>query len=318
MINFEKVTKFFPHQKVGVSDLSFTVQKGEILVLLGRSGSGKTTALRLINRLIEPTSGNIFVGGENILDQDPITLRRHIGYAIQHIGLFPHMTVEENIGIVPKLLGWEESKIASRVEELLVMVGLEPKNFCGLFPDHLSGGQKQRIGVARALAADPPVILMDEPFGALDPIMREQLQNEFLQIQSQIHKTVVFVTHDLSEAVKIGDRIGILDKGKLMQIASPTELIQNPANSFIDEFLGKERLQLLLQAQTLEMFRSSLKPTKSHEGVKFSLTSSLMEALAAFNQSKCETLAIFEEETYLGNIHRKQILESIMTCFGQS
>ncbi|NGX47984.1 MAG: Glycine betaine/carnitine/choline transport ATP-binding protein OpuCA [Chlamydiae bacterium] len=316
MIRFEKVTKRFSSGKAAVFELSFEIQKGETLVLLGRSGSGKTTALRLINRLIEATSGKIYIADENILEHDLIDLRRHIGYAIQHIGLFPHMTVGENIGIVPTLLQWPEHKIKTRVNELLNMVGLEPKHFCELFPENLSGGQKQRIGVARALAADPPIILLDEPFGALDPIMREQLQNEFLQIQSQIQKTVVFVTHDLSEAVKIGDRIAILEEGKLVQISTPEELIQNPANPFIDTFLGKDRFQLILQTQTLKKFSHALKSRKVRSDQKVSLNSSWMEALVAFNES--ETLSVYDQETYLGDLHRKQLLESLMSCFGQS
>lgn len=233
MIVFESVTKNV------LSDFSLGVQQGEILVLLGESGSGKTTAMRLINRMIEPEKGEIFFNGNNLKDLDPITHRRHIGYAIQHIGLFPHMTVGENIGIVPELLGWEEEKIQKRVQELLEMMGLNEPGFSSLFPHTLSGGQKQRVGVARALAANPPVILMDEPFGALDPLLREQLQREFLEIQSHIQKTVVFVTHDLSEAVKMGDRIAILKEGKVAQIGTPFELIQKPEDPYVEELMGK-------------------------------------------------------------------------------
>jgi len=223
MIEFKNVTKVFSTGKIGVSALDFTVQKGETLVFLGQSGSGKTTALRLINRLIEATSGSIIIDGQNIVDRDPIELRRHIGYAFQHIGLFPHMTVSENISIVPKLLEWPEKATKDRVEELLHMIGLEPGQYANLYPDSLSGGQKQRIGVARALAGDPPIVLMDEPFGALDPFMREQLQDEFIEIQSKLQKTVVFVTHDLNEATKMGSRIAILEKGKLIQTLKPQD-----------------------------------------------------------------------------------------------
>jgi len=223
MIEFENVTKVFSSGKRGVSSLNFTVQKGEMLVLLGQSGSGKTTALRLINRLIEATSGNIYIDGQNILDRDAIDLRRHIGYAFQHIGLFPHMTVSENIAVVPKLLEWPEKAIKNRVEELLHMIGLDSRQYADLYPENLSGGQKQRIGVARALAGDPPIVLMDEPFGALDPFMREQLQDEFIEIQSKLQKTVVFVTHDLNEATKLGNRIAILEKGKLIQTLKPQD-----------------------------------------------------------------------------------------------
>lgn len=241
LIVFERVTKEFSTH-AALSDLNLVVHEGEILVLLGPSGSGKTTALRLINRLIEPTSGRIIINGEESTSLNPISLRRSIGYAIQDIGLFPHMTIGENIGIVPKLLGWPEAKIQNRVEELLILMGLECAN---TFPENLSGGQKQRVGLARALAADPPIILMDEPFGALDPLMRQQLQNEFLEIQSRICKTIVFVTHDLREAVKMGDRIAVFDQGKLLQVATPDILIEEPANDFIEEFLGNDLKTLI-------------------------------------------------------------------------
>jgi osmoprotectant transport system ATP-binding protein len=223
MIRFANVDKEYPSGKRGVTSLSFTVEKGETLVFLGQSGSGKTTALRLINRLIEPTSGEIFIEGTNIQDVDPITLRRGIGYAFQHIGLFPHMTVAENIAIVPKLLNWSEHAINQRVEELLLMVDLDPTHFSPLYPENISGGQKQRVGVARALAGDPPIVLMDEPFGALDPTTRLQLQDQFLEIQSQLQKTVIFVTHDHEEAIKMGNRIAILEEGKLINIFKPKE-----------------------------------------------------------------------------------------------
>lgn len=316
MIRFKNVSKKYPSDKEAVSDLTFSVEKGETLVLLGRSGSGKTTALRLINRLITPTSGEIFVEGKNVIDCDPIDLRRHIGYAIQHIGLFPHMTVGENIGIVPKLLKWPEKKIHERTIELLKIVGLSPENFVDRFPGELSGGQKQRVGVARALAADPPIILMDEPFGALDPIMREQLQNEFLEIQSRLKKTVVFVTHDLSEAVKMGDRIAVFDKGKLIQISTPSELIQTSDNPLIDELLGKDRLTLFLKHQTLKTF--DLKKVDTPSDKKISIGSSWMEALLAFNLKQCETLALYDQKTYLGELSREQLMKSVASCFGPS
>ncbi len=310
MITFKNVTKRFSAGHAAVEDLSFEVKEGEILVFLGRSGSGKTTALRLINRLIEPTDGEICFKGEDIRTLDPIDLRRQIGYAIQHIGLFPHMSVEENIGIVPKLLHWSEEKIKLRVDELLLMVGLEPEKFSGILPAKLSGGQKQRIGVARALAADPPVILMDEPFGALDPLMREQLQNEFLEIQSRIQKTIVFVTHDLSEAVKMGDRIAILDKGKLIQIATPEELLHNPASDFIDQFLGKDRFQLLLQTKSLRYFLSE-KKKKGGRGI-LPVESSLMDALKTFKLTGSDTLDVMDCEACVGQLHKDKLLESLI------
>lgn len=311
MILFKKVSKSFSSGKQAVSDLSFEVRKGETLVLLGQSGSGKTTALRLINRLIDPTSGQILFDGVDITTLDPIALRRKIGYAIQHIGLFLHMTVAENIGIVPKLLNWEKHKIDARVDELLQMVGLDPETFRDQLPGGLSGGQKQRIGVARALAADPPVILMDEPFGSLDPIIREQLQNEFLEIQSKIHKTVVFVTHDLSEAVKIGDRIAVLEEGKLVQIATPEKLLEEPANGLIDAFLGKDRFQLLLQTKSLRDLKSDLTP--GEKKFKIALKSSLMETLMIFKLSGDETLSVFDDKIYVGNLTKEKLLENLIT-----
>ncbi|NGX38994.1 MAG: Osmoprotectant import ATP-binding protein OsmV [Chlamydiae bacterium] len=311
MISFQRVTKKYPTGFTGVSDLSFEVEEGEILVLLGMSGCGKTTALRLINRLIEPTSGEIFFNGQSITKFDPIALRRGIGYAIQHIGLFTHMTVAENISIVPRLLKWPEKKIEKRIDELLGMVGLDPKQFSHLYPVKLSGGQKQRVGVARALAADPPVILMDEPFGALDPLMRDQLQNEFLEIQSKIRKTVVFVTHDLSEAVKMGNRIAVLNEGKLVQIAKPAELIEKPANTFIDRFLGKDRIQLLLQTKSLGALMGELPHSKNEGNPTLEMQSSLMEALMAFKHSGSSTLSIYNQKEYLGELVKESFLQNL-------
>ena len=313
LIVFSHVTKVFAEEKVALRDVSFSVERGETLVLLGQSGCGKTSALRLINRLIQPTSGTIFVNGADVSTLDPIELRRSIGYAIQHIGLFPHMTIEENVGVVPKLIGWSEKKIRASVDELLQMVGLEPSQFLKRYPRELSGGQKQRVGVARALAADPPIILMDEPFGALDPISREQLQNEFLEIQSRIHKTVVFVTHDLSEAVKMGDRIAIFRKGEIIQIASPKEILENPANTFIDDFLGKDRLSLLLQRQTLLPLLDRLNPAPTSEEGKLDLRSSLIDSLMTFKLTGSESLPIYDEEKYLGELARKTLLEELLT-----
>jgi osmoprotectant transport system ATP-binding protein len=242
MIRLEKVTKIYPGTNVpAVNDVDLEVPAGEICVLIGSSGCGKTTLMRMINRLIPITSGSIYIDGKNILDIDPIELRRHIGYAIQQIGLFPHMTVYDNIATVPRLLKWEKKRIDERVDELLNLVQLEPAQFRHRYPRELSGGQAQRIGVARAMATDPPVMLMDEPFGAIDPINREVLQDEFLKIQSQIKKTIVFVTHDIHEAIKMGDRIALLDAGRLVQFGTPEELLTNPKNQFVKDFVGADR-----------------------------------------------------------------------------
>jgi osmoprotectant transport system ATP-binding protein len=240
MIRLEGVTKRYPGQAApAVDDLSLDVADGEIVVLLGPSGCGKTTTLRLINRLIEPTEGRIFLNGEDVTRADPDQLRRRIGYVIQQIGLFPHMTIEANVGLIPRALGWDKKRIQARVDELLDLVGLEPAAYRRRYPKELSGGQQQRVGVARALAADPPAMLMDEPFGALDPITRERLQDAFLELQAQIGKTIVLVTHDLTEALKLGDRIAMLGQhAKLVQYDTPATILAEPADEFVASFVG--------------------------------------------------------------------------------
>ncbi|MFC4115040.1 ABC transporter ATP-binding protein [Nonomuraea zeae] len=239
-IELRKVTKAFPGGgDPAVQELDLNIPAGEIVVLLGPSGCGKTTTMRMINRLIEPTSGDILIGDQSSRDIDPDRLRRHIGYVIQQAGLFPHMTVAANIAQVPKMLGWDKRRIAERVDELLTMVGLEPGTYRDTYPRRLSGGQQQRVGVARALAADPPVMLMDEPFGALDPITRERLQDELLRLQDDLAKTIVFVTHDVDEALKIGDHIAVMQKpGHIVQYATPAEILTNPASEYVAQFLG--------------------------------------------------------------------------------
>jgi osmoprotectant transport system ATP-binding protein len=223
LIQFENVSKHYGNNVV-VDRLNLDVEQGNLVTLIGASGCGKTTTLKMVNRIIEPTSGKIVVNGENVLKQDPVQLRRGIGYVIQQIGLFPNMTISENITVVGQLLGWSKSRMLSRAEELLSLVDMEPATYMNRYPNELSGGQQQRIGVLRALAADPEIILMDEPFGALDPITRDQLQNEFKTLQTQLHKTILFVTHDMDEALKMADTIVLMRDGKLVQAASPEDI----------------------------------------------------------------------------------------------
>ena len=225
-----------------VSDLSLTIPAGEIVVLVGPSGCGKTTTMKMINRLIEPTSGRITIDGEDVMALPPVELRRRIGYVIQQVGLFPHFTVAENVAVVPRLLRWPEVRIRDRVEELLDLVRLEPATYRDRYPAALSGGERQRVGVARALAADPPLMLMDEPFGAVDPILRERLQNEFLRLQARVRKTIVFVTHDVDEAIKMADRIAILQRGGILaQYDTPDAILAAPATDFVEHFVGADR-----------------------------------------------------------------------------
>lgn len=240
MIRLEKLTKSYPGQeRPAVDGLDLEIPAGQIVVFLGPSGCGKTTTMKLINRLIEPTSGRSYLDGEDVTKVDSDQLRRKIGYAIQQTGLFPHRTVAENIATVPKMLGWSRQRINDRVDELLLMVGLEPEIYRNRHPKQLSGGQQQRVGVARALGADPAVMLMDEPFGAIDPLTRESLQNEFLRIQAELRKTIVFVTHDIDEAIKMGDRIAIFGEGgNIAQFDTPEKILTEPANNFVADFVG--------------------------------------------------------------------------------
>jgi osmoprotectant transport system ATP-binding protein len=242
-LEFRKATKRYPGQsEPAVKELSLTVPAGEICVLVGPSGCGKTTAMRMVNRMIDITDGDILLDGHSVRERRPAELRRDIGYAIQQVGLFPHLSVADNIATVPRLLGWDHRRIRTRVDELLELVSLDATETRDRYPAQLSGGQRQRVGVARALAVDPPLMLMDEPFGAIDPINRERLQNEFLRLQRAIRKTVVFVTHDIDEAIKMGDRIAIMQKGgKLAQYAPPAELLIQPANPFVEDFVGSDR-----------------------------------------------------------------------------
>lgn len=261
MIKLEHVYKYFSQNKPAVADISFEVRPGEILVLLGTSGSGKTTTLRMINRLIEPDKGNIYVNGKLSRDQSPEILRRGIGYVLQDNGLFPHYTVAENIAVVPELLEWDKDRIAQRIDILMEKLHLPPAEYRNAFPSQLSGGQQQRVGLARALAADPPILLMDEPFGALDPVTRAAVRNEFKALDELNNKTVILVTHDVTEAFELGDRIGLMDGGVLQQLGTPAELLFTPANDFVTAFFKDQHLLLELKSLSLADLKPYLPPT---------------------------------------------------------
>ena len=240
MIRLEEVSKWYGAQ-LAVRDLTIEFHTGQLTMLVGPSGCGKTTTLKMINRLIEPSSGRILHDDQDVTHTDPVTLRLRMGYVIQNVGLFPHLTIADNVATVPRLLSWDKRRIARRVSELLELVGLDPRAFANRYPHQLSGGQRQRVGVARALGADPPVLLMDEPFGAIDRIARERLQNEFLRIQREVRKTVVFVTHDIDEAIKLGDRIAIMNQGRLEQYETPAAILAKPASDLVIDLLGPDR-----------------------------------------------------------------------------
>ncbi|OUM96901.1 MAG: proline/glycine betaine ABC transporter ATP-binding protein [Thermobacillus sp. ZCTH02-B1] len=289
MVVFDNVSKTYKNGFRSVKSLSFRVQRGEFLVLIGPSGCGKTTTLKMINRLIPHTEGTITVDGKDIAKQNVVELRRNIGYVIQQIGLFPHYTIEENIALVPALKGWDRKKIRQRVEELLHLVGLDPAVFARRYPKELSGGQQQRVGVARAMAADPELILMDEPFGALDPITREQLQDEFLRLQKEFRKTIIFVTHDMDEAIRMGDRIAILKDGELLQLDTPERLLTNPVHGFVEQFIGKNRIfqnpELLPVTEVMRSDPATISPHRSPE-----------RAISHMRQRHTDTLLCVDEQ----------------------
>jgi osmoprotectant transport system ATP-binding protein len=268
VVAFEHVTKRYgaADSPAAVNDLSLTIPAGEICVLVGPSGCGKTTTMKMVNRLIDPTSGHITIDGRDVMSLPPTELRRGIGYVIQQVGLFPHQTIGENVAVVPGLLRWPRERIRQRTDELLDLVGLEPATYRDRYPSELSGGERQRVGVARALAADPPVMLMDEPFGAVDPIRRERLQNEFLRLQEKVRKTIIFVTHDVDEAIKMGDRIAILQRGGVLaQYDTPVEILANPATEFVERFVGADRgLKRLSLARVREL--DTIDPVIVHAG----------------------------------------------------
>lgn len=292
MLRFENVTKIYNGNTKAVDDVSLHFEKGEFICFIGPSGCGKTTTMKMINRLIEPTSGSIYINGENILDKDPVKLRRQIGYVIQQIGLFPHMTIEENIVLVLKLLNWPIEKRKERARELISLVDMTP-DYLDRYPHELSGGQQQRIGVLRALAADQSLILMDEPFGALDPITRDSLQEEFKLLQQKLGKTIVFVTHDMDEALKLADRIVILNEGKLVQCDTPDNILRYPANDFVEEFIGKDRLvQAKPNIQTVEQIMTSSPITTTKE-------TTLSDAIQVMRDKRVDSLLVVNHDNKL-------------------
>lgn len=302
MIEFKNVTKLYPNGKKAVDNISLEFDTGEFIVFIGTSGSGKTTSMRMINRMIEPTEGEILIDGENIQKKNAVELRRKIGYVIQQIGLMPHMTIYENIVLVPKLLGWPEEKQKSTAEDLIKRVDL-PTEFLDRYPSELSGGQQQRIGVIRALAADQNIILMDEPFGALDPITRDALQELVKHLQQEMGKTVVFVTHDMDEALKLADRIVIMQEGKVVQFDTPDNILANPANEFVEDFIGEERLT---QAQTN---LKTVDQIMNRRVITMKAGNSLADAIKLMRSERVDNLFIVDSDNKLLGILSVEIIE---------
>ncbi|MBV8046876.1 MAG: ABC transporter ATP-binding protein [Paludibacterium sp.] len=294
MIEMTQVSKTFGGARPAVDDLSLSIAAGEFVVLIGSSGSGKSTLLRMINRLVEPDRGEILVNGVDIRRQRPEDLRRRMGYAIQSIGLFPHWTVAQNIGTVPRLLKWTKARIDARVDELLALLHLDPAEFRHRYPHQLSGGQQQRVGVARALAADPDVLLMDEPFGALDPVTRGALQEELLRIHALSGKTVVLVTHDIDEALQLGSHIVLMNQGRIVQQGRPLDLLRRPANAFVHDFVGRTEIGLRLLA--LDRVAGRLRPNEAAVGEPISADLSLREALSTFVARRVDRLPVVDDQ----------------------
>src|SRR5699024_3317994 len=292
MIKLENIQKRFDDGHEALKNVNLTCEEGEITVLIGPSGCGKTTTLKLMNRLVDHTNGSIYINKKEISEVSPVELRRGIGYVIQHVGLFPHMNISKNVAVVPNLLKWDKNKIDERVEELLNMVGLDPEIYRSRYPSELSGGQQQRIGVIRALAAEPPIILMDEPFRALDPISREQLQDELIDLQKNIQKTIVFVTHDMDEALKIADKIVLMKDGEVVQQGSPEEILRNPANEFVENFIGEKRLQRVQDIPNVEEIMNK-KP------VYISQQENMIKELEIMEKEKVDKLLVIDKNKYL-------------------
>ncbi|WP_346537820.1 ATP-binding cassette domain-containing protein [Micromonospora sp. DPT] len=309
-ITLDGIRKRYPDGTEAVRELSLEVKAGELVVLIGPSGCGKSTVLRMVNRLIEPTGGRILLGDEDITRVDPVKLRRRIGYVIQNVGLFPHQTVHTNVGTVPRLLGWPKERIRRRADELLELVGLDPAQFGRRYPHELSGGQRQRVGVARALAADPVVLLMDEPFSAVDPIVRTRLQEEFLRLQAEVRKTIVLVTHDLDEAVRLGDRIAVLSQGgRLEQYDSPAALLGTPASPFVREFVGADRGIRRLAVTPVTRDTLAPLPGATADLPAVPLGGSAYDALAAMLTTGSEAVVVTADGEPVGALTRARVLE---------
>lgn len=300
-IAFDNVTKLYPGAAYPAVDaVSFTVREGAICMLLGTSGSGKTTLLRMVNRLIDPTSGRILIDGKPTTEQDPIALRRGIGYVIQQVGLFPHLTIEDNVRVVPSILGKPKGETSARVDDLLQLVGLDPREYRSRYPRQLSGGQQQRVGLARALAADPDVLLMDEPFGALDAITRARLQDELRRLQQAMHKTILFVTHDVEEAFKLGEQIVVLSEGRLMQEGSPVELLAQPANDFVRRLVGADNI--LRQFEYLPVTQALEPVAGGVADERVSVETTLLQALLHMLEAGSSTLLVERDGAVVGQV----------------
>ena len=315
MIRFERVTKKFPDGTEALKDISLTIPTGKLTVIIGPSGCGKTTLMKMINRLEVPTSGDILIDENTIKDRNEVELRRSIGYVIQRIGLFPHMTIAKNVALVPNLKGWSAEKTQSRVNELMNIVGLDPETYINRFPLELSGGQQQRVGVVRALAGDPHIVLMDEPFSALDPISREQLQDELKNLQQQIRKTIVFVTHDMDEALKIADHIIVMRAGEVEQIGTPEELIHDPASDFVRQFIGQERInrqRKFGERKFGELSSYFIQTNLGEHIVTVEDTEQVAKAIMLLEQPNTDVLAIYHNKEFVGYINQSALLKAVL------
>ncbi|KIL45318.1 ABC transporter ATP-binding protein [Jeotgalibacillus soli] len=322
MITFKNVKKTFDDGTEAIKGIDLHIEEGQLVALIGPSGCGKTTTMKMINKLINLTSGQITIDGEDISSKKEVELRRNIGYVIQRIGLFPHMTIEENVSLIPKLKGFKKSEYEEKVEQLLKLVGLEPSIFKKRYPLELSGGQQQRVGVVRALAGEPPIILMDEPFSALDPISREQLQEELKELQRTIKKTIVFVTHDMDEALKLADKIVVMRDGVIEQTASPQELVENPANEFVRSFIGEDRIRATLNlsnssSQSIKSIMATIQGPYNEQLPAVADSASLKEAAEVMLTSKVGTILVKDINGSRIGLVQKDVLLSELAGLGK-